>query len=845
MKFSFRILRILWITILLFTLPAGALYPQETPDQLFEKAVYAEEVKGDLSEAVHLYQRVHEANPENRQLGARALLHLGLCYEKLGSEQASQTYRDVINKYSDQTSEVALARERISSLQMQLTELNYQAEEHIRAGNELFKRWEYEDAIKEYENVINLRPNTLLALNARYCIGQSWYRAGKYEEAFATLTYLIEEYPNSTIAPVSELMLSQVQYAMDNNGHPGTIQPDSEENIIMDPEMGITYTKIKTFAGKNDIIEWTSGTNMSPNGEFNIYGNTIIPLDGGDPFKFADMHVNAPVWSPNGKYIAFTSGDSSIYMVPVSPETGHPEGTPIKLLEKEKGCYLYEVNWSPDSKKLFFQLINSREKEYPEIFSMSITDREIKSLTTANFPQFNPACSPDGKTIAFNGPYKDLWLCPAEGGPAKELIGDKHTAPHWTPDGKWVFSDETRKGWGRSLNFVRISDKTEFKLTPPVKTGTFLSLSPEGDRILFLRSSYQSMWGMKVTSASGGPSYEPVTHLPVYGAQWSANSKMIIVQGEKYNKLGEGDAAMRIVLIAGGESFLLDLDVDVQGKLFAYCVTPDQKRVLFATKKDGDETDDLYMAPISIEEATVTGAPTRIIENWNRGGASNTKMAMSHDGTKLAIVDKEDIWIYDMNNKELKQVTETPEKKVWVAFSPNDQMISYWAFLDEPDFQVETRIISSEGGDLIKTFENSAIYPFNWSPDNQSVTFLENNKLSIRNIFSDETRVILDLNTHRLDDIGISCWSPDGKYLAVDGIVKSEPDRKYHLLKISVDNGKITELATDDTGWKYDMSWSPDGKWICYCYMETEKVRPESTLWAADYSEVIKKFTAE
>jgi Tol biopolymer transport system component/TolA-binding protein len=857
MKNAIKILPVLLITTNMLFLSAGVLCGQEiqgqegsgnqAAGQLFEKALFAEEVKGDLPEAIELYKEVLDKTPDNRELAARTLLHMGICYEKLGSEQARKLYGQVISKYSEQSEEVAMASERMSRLDAYVAELNRKAEQHMKKGNELFKRWEYEDAIKEYENAIKLRPNTLLAMNAQYCIGQSWYRAGKYEEALETFTDLMEDNPRSTIAPVTELMLSQVQNAMEHSEHPGTIQPDSDENNIVDPETGITYRKIKTFTGNNDVIEWAPSATLSPNGKFLLYGNTIVPMDGSHPFEFVNMQVDSPVWSPDGKNIACTWRDSFIYMVPVSPETGHAIGTPIELLKIGKDYHgIYELNWSPDSKSIFFNSMDNQQKESPEIFSLHISDKVLKCLSSDNFPQFNPACSPDGNTIAFNGPYKDLWLCPSEGGPAIELIGDRHTKPHWTPDGNWVFSDETRKGWGRSLNFVRISDKKEFRLTPPVNTGTFLSLSPKGDRILFYRTSYTVMWGMKVASASGGPSFEPVSHLPVYGAQWSANSKMIIVQGEKYNKLEEGDAAMRIVPLSGGESFLLDLDVDVQGKPFAYCVTPDQKRVLFVTKKDGDETDDLYMAPISVEEAMVTGAPTRIIKNWNRGGAYNTRMSMSHNGTKLAIVDDEDIWIYDLDKKELKQITKTPEKKTWVAFSPDDRMISYWAFMDEPDFKVETRIISSEGGNLVKTLENSMIYPRNWSPDNQSVTILENNKLMIRNIFSDETRVILDLNTYGLDDIGNSCWSPDGKYLVIDGIVKSESDRKYHLSKISVDDGKITKLATDDTGFKYDMSWSPDGKWICYCYENWgEKVRPESTLWEADFNEVLDRLAPE
>ena len=187
-------------------------------------------------------------------------------------------------------------------------------------------------------------------------------------------------------------------------------------------------------------------------------------------------------------------------------------------------------------------------------------------------------------------------------------------------------------------------------------------------------------------------------------------------------------------------------------------------------------------------------------------------------------------------------MTKTPEKKKWVAWSPDDQMISYWGFVDEPDFKVETRIISSDGGNLIKTLNNSMIYPWNWSPDNKSVAKLENDKLIISNIFSDEARVLLDLNTHWLDDIGNSSWSPDGKYLVIDGIEKAKSERKYHLLKISVDDGRLTELATDDLGFKYGISWSPDGKWICYCYEKWgEKVRPESTLWEADFDEILEK----
>jgi TolA-binding protein len=214
--------RIVTILILMTILLPGAYHAlAQSAEELLPKAIQLQEVKGELEEAINLYQLILDQYPENEVICAKAMLNMGICYEKLGSEQARQAYRNVINKYAGQEEEVALAIERISHLDAYVADLNKQAEQHMQQGNELFKLWAYEDAIREYENALKIRPNTLLAMNAQYCIGQTYYRAGKYEEAFATLTNLIEENPNSTITPVTQLMLSQVQYSMENSENTG------------------------------------------------------------------------------------------------------------------------------------------------------------------------------------------------------------------------------------------------------------------------------------------------------------------------------------------------------------------------------------------------------------------------------------------------------------------------------------------------------------------------------------------------------------------------------------------------------------------------------------------------
>ena len=152
MKNAIKILPVLLTTTALLLLTASILYGQEIREQessgqqpagaLFEKALFTEEVKGNLPEAIELYGEVLDASPDNRQLAAQALLHMGFCYEKLGSEQARKLYSQVISKYSEHEEEVAVASERMKSLNAYVAELDRKAEQHMKKGNELFKLWE-------------------------------------------------------------------------------------------------------------------------------------------------------------------------------------------------------------------------------------------------------------------------------------------------------------------------------------------------------------------------------------------------------------------------------------------------------------------------------------------------------------------------------------------------------------------------------------------------------------------------------------------------------------------------------------------------------------------------------
>ena len=89
------------------------LIQQESAKELFEKALYLEETKGDLEKAIELYERVVEDFPDERATAAKALFHIGVCYEKLGLEKARKAFQKVVEDYPDQVEMAKMARAKL------------------------------------------------------------------------------------------------------------------------------------------------------------------------------------------------------------------------------------------------------------------------------------------------------------------------------------------------------------------------------------------------------------------------------------------------------------------------------------------------------------------------------------------------------------------------------------------------------------------------------------------------------------------------------------------------------------------------------------------------------------
>ena len=89
---------------------------QQSAEQLYKSALYEEEVGGDLQKAIAVYQDLLKRFPASREVAAKAQLHIGLCYEKLGTVEAGKAFQKVIDNYPDQSGAVREAREKLKTL---------------------------------------------------------------------------------------------------------------------------------------------------------------------------------------------------------------------------------------------------------------------------------------------------------------------------------------------------------------------------------------------------------------------------------------------------------------------------------------------------------------------------------------------------------------------------------------------------------------------------------------------------------------------------------------------------------------------------------------------------------
>jgi Tol biopolymer transport system component len=87
----------------------------ESSEVMLGAGLHQEEVEANCKEAIKMYEEVVQRKGSPSNVAARAQLHIAICQEKLGKQEARMAYEAVL-KYADQPDIVADARSRIAGL---------------------------------------------------------------------------------------------------------------------------------------------------------------------------------------------------------------------------------------------------------------------------------------------------------------------------------------------------------------------------------------------------------------------------------------------------------------------------------------------------------------------------------------------------------------------------------------------------------------------------------------------------------------------------------------------------------------------------------------------------------
>ncbi len=162
----------------------------------------------------------------------------------------------------------------------------------------------------------------------------------------------------------------------------------------------------------------------------NLSTHKITPLTPNIP------QTAQPSWSPDGHFLAFTSLETSrIWLLPFDPATGKT-GEPQPFSHSGSKLDTHPT-WGGDGALLIFSQLPSKQA-LPYLVKAPLAQKGLQEfpLTVIGIAMREPAASPDGRWLAFEGwesPNHDIFLLSIDGAQVKRLT----TRKGWDFDPAW------------------------------------------------------------------------------------------------------------------------------------------------------------------------------------------------------------------------------------------------------------------------------------------------------------------------------------------------------------------------------------------------------------------------
>ena len=438
-------------------------------------------------------------------------------------------------------------------------------------------------------------------------------------------------------------------------------------------------------------IRFARSPDISPDGRlvaFSYLGDIWLVDAGGGVARHLTMHEKhdfGPLFSPDGKWIAFSSNRHGAYDVFVVPVSG---GRPTRLTFDAADDFA--TGWSSDSKTVLFT--SGRVAEFPyrqEMFAVSVSGGQ--PVRVSAHEGRDGVYSPKNDMIAYvRGPgswyrkgYRgssndDIWISNADGSNNRRIttFNGQDSYPMWSADGKALYYVSEVFGGPANVARTELAPGAAGPGKSPPQQITF----HKEDSVRRARINASGEWIV----------YECGADLWLYNTASKANRKLNI---EVY--ADDKTNPDRVTTFTSGAT--------------EYSISPDEKWVtvvvqgeIFLLSRGGGKAKRLTDSPAFDHSVAWSPDSKKILFLSDRNGYEDIYLLESDDAEHPELT--------KAHRFKAKQLTNTPEAEGGLMFTPDGKRVSFLRggvlFTMNPD-----------GADQKPLVKDGQVIDYEWSPD--------------------------------------------------------------------------------------------------------------------------------
>lgn len=417
-------------------------------EQRFLQGMMKEEGEGNLVEAIEIYTALANDDTADRSIRAKALLQMGICYEKLGKDNAARTFERLISEYAEQTDLTSIARKKLMGLKKDSPVVvpSDLVSERIAKGinwgivpfevspdGRFYTYFESAgDEVMVYDLVTNTKDSLTSSGPGEMFWGGVW-SANSQKVALTRFWNFVNGEPiGKEICLINrdgtnrEVFLT-IEEAGDILGVAG-FSPDGTKALVLRNavsgnqemqellEVTLATREIKTLASIGDGNAGT-GTDFrySPDGNFIAYSREtekhngdifVLNVKNGESIEVAasDAHEAEVAWSPNGEKLLFISnGFGSNDLFEVGFSDGRVQGV-ARVVQRNLGFRPNLMGIDSDG-AVYYSADNSRSDVYMVDLdaNLDLDPSGVTQVSSLSLPgkNGNARYSKDGRYISF------------------------------------------------------------------------------------------------------------------------------------------------------------------------------------------------------------------------------------------------------------------------------------------------------------------------------------------------------------------------------------------------------------------------------------------------------------